>query len=177
MNKYRKFITSAVGFTFVVVAVTGVIFKLFFKTRPLEQIHGWLGLAMVAAAVFHILQNWAPLRNHFRDRRVFALLIPIVAVVVAMYAFAPAGGSRGGKAGEGRRGDDRGRGPNTRVFMDKLSQAHITDVAKALGADTTAVFTSMKADGLTIGAGDQTVQQLAQDNHKSPEGILLYFVK
>ena len=42
MNKHRKYVTSAVGFTFLVVGITGVIFQFFFKNPVLTHIHGWL---------------------------------------------------------------------------------------------------------------------------------------
>jgi DNA-binding transcriptional regulator of glucitol operon len=166
MNKYRKFITSAVGFTFVVVGVTGVIFKLFFKNHPLEQIHGWLGLALVAAAIFHIAQNWAPLRNHFRDRRVFLILIPVIAVI-ACFALSK----------NQSKNEKGGRGPNPRAIIGRLSHGHLNDVAKALGTNPNSIVAAMKAEGLTVENGEQTVEQLAENNHQSSEGILTYFAK
>ena len=160
MNKSRKFVTSGVGFTFVVVGATGVIFKFFFKNHVLEQIHGWLGIALVAAAVVHIVQNWTSLRNHLRDWRVFGLLIPIILVSI-FFSF-------------GRR--EEGGGVTPRAVMHKLAQGNASDVARAFGKDVSSVFASMKNDGIR-GGGDETVQQLARQNQKSPEDILAYFAK
>lgn len=168
MNKYRKFITTSVGFTFLVVGITGVIFQFFFKTQVLEHIHGWLGVAMVAAAILHILQNWKPLQNHLRDGRVFLLLIPVVAVI-ALLTFGLGQKEKGGR-GEGGR-------INPRDVMGKLAQAHAADIAKVFGKDVSAVLSKMKTDGLQADSADATVQELAQNNHKSPEGILVYFIK
>ena len=168
MNKYRKFITSSVGFTFLVVGVTGVIFQFFFKTPVLEHIHGWLGVAMVVTAILHILQNWKPLQNHLRDGRVFLLLIPIVAVI-ALLTFGIGQKEKGGR-GEGGK-------VSSRDVMGKLAQAHAADVAKVFGKDITAVLSQMKTDGFQADRPDATVQELAKDNHKSQEGLLVYFVK
>ena len=142
-----------------VVGTTGVIFKLFFKTHTLEEIHGWLGLAMVAGAVFHIAQNWPSLRRHFTDWRVFTLLAPIL-IVIAFFAF--------GQKGEG------GQGINPRIVVHKLLQARAGDVARAMGRNPDGVFTAMKADGLRVGGIDETIEQLAANNGRQPDGILTY---
>lgn len=168
MNKYRKFITTSVGFTFLVVGATGVIFQFFFKTPVLEHIHGWLGVAMVAAALLHILQNWKPLQNHLRDGRVFLLLIPIVAVI-ALLTFGIGQKEKGGRGAGGK--------VSPRDLIGKLAQAHASDVAKVFGKDVTAVLSKMKGDGLQADSPEATVQELAQGNRQSPEGILVYFVK
>jgi hypothetical protein len=158
MRSYRKFVTSSVAVTFVVVGMTGVIFKLFFKNHALEEIHGWLGLAMVAAAIFHVIQNWGSLRRHLRDRRVYALLVP-VALVCALFA---------GQS-------EPARGINPRRVIHKLTEASVQGVAKALGKDPNQAFAAMKGDGLQAGSAAETIQQLADENHQPPERILSYF--
>ena len=165
MQKYRKFVTSGVGFTFLVVGVTGVIFQFFFKNRVLEHIHGWLGVALVVVAVMHILQNWRPLRHHLREWRVYLLLVPIIATA-AYFTLAQS---------EPRR---QGRGNmNPREVMGKLAKASASDVAKVFGKDVDSVYARMKKDGLHADDKYKSVQDLAADNDKSPEGILAYFVK
>lgn len=158
MSTYRRLVTSSVGFSFVVVGVTGVIFKLFFKNHALEEIHGWLGLAMVAAALFHIVQNWRSLRRHLRDVRVYALLVPI-AVVCLVFA----------------RPNEPARGVNPRRVMRALTQANANDVARTFHKDISRVLASMKADGMGDGSADDTIEQLAQKNQQPPEKILSYF--
>lgn len=159
MKSYRRFVTSSVGFSFVVVGVTGVIFKLWFKSHALEEIHGWLGLAMVTAAIFHIVQNWNSLRRHLRDKRIYALLIPVVCVVALF-----------GLQSEPKRGVNPGR------VVHKLTEANAGDVAKVLGKDAGQVFAAMKRDGLDAGNGSETIAQLAEKNKQPPDKILAYFV-
>lgn len=161
MNKYRKFVTSSVGFTFVVVGITGVIFQFFFKNHVLQEIHGWLGVAMVVVAVTHTLQNWKSLQSHLRDWRVFILLLPMV-LVMAFFAFGQKQASRE---------------VNPKEVIAKLAQANADGLATALGKDVNLVFALMKSDGLQVVGADKTVQQLAQENKKSPASILVYFVK
>jgi hypothetical protein len=161
VNRYRQFFTSGVAFTFLVVGTTGVVFQFFFKTKLLEEIHGWLGVAMVVAAAVHIFQNWRPLKRHLQDRRVYALLIPVL-MLVAFFTF--------GK-------NEKEQGVSPRAVVRKLSQAHAGDVAKTLGKDVDTVYASMKADGLQVRGSDETVQELARDNGRPPETILNYFMK
>ena len=161
MNRYRQFFTSGVAFTFLVVGVTGIIFQFFFKTKLLEEIHGWLGVAMVSAAAVHIFQNWRPLKKHLQDKRVYVLLIPVL-LLIAYFTFAQSG---------------KEPGVSPRAVVRKLAQANAADVARSLGKDVDTVYASMKADGLQVRGKDETVQELAHDNRKQPEAILNYFMK
>jgi hypothetical protein len=162
MNKYRKYVTSSVAFACVVVAVTGVTFKLLFKNHTLEEIHGWIGLGLVAAAIFHIAQNWNPLKSYLRDWRVLGLAVPIV-LVIAVISF-----------GQQRESGER---INPREIAFKLSKASANDLAKVFGKDVNTVFAAMKSDGLRVGDSGETAQELARDNKTSPEWIVSYFEK
>jgi hypothetical protein len=155
--RYRKVITTSVGFCFVVVGITGVIFKLWFKNHALEEIHGWLGLALISAASLHIFQNWGSLRRHLRDKRIYALLLP-VALVCGVFALQR----------------EPPRGMSSRRVIRKLTEASPADVAKVFGKDLNQVFASMKSDGLSTEAAT-TLQQLADRNKQPPEKILDYF--
>ena len=164
MTGTRKFVTTGVGFTFVVVGSTGILFQFFFKNPTLLSIHGWIGTAMVAAAAVHIFQNWKPLRKHLQDRRVFALLVPIVLTITGI-AFASFGEHR----------DDRGGNP--REMMHKLSQASARDLAKVFGKDVETVIDSMNGDGVHVTSPDQTLMQVAEQNKMPPDNLLNYFVR
>jgi hypothetical protein len=161
VNRYRQFFTSGVAFTFLVVGVTGIIFQFFFKTKLLEEIHGWLGVAMVSAAAVHIFQNWRPLKKHLQDKRVYALLVPVL-LLVAYFTFGQ---------------PEKEQGVSPRAVVRKLVQANAADVARTLGKDVDTVYASMKADGLQVRSAGETVQDLARDNRKQPEAILNYFMK
>jgi len=161
VNKYRQFFTTGVGFTFVVVGITGIIFQFFFKNHVLEEIHGWLGVGMVTLAVVHIFQNWRPLKKHLGDRRVFILLLPIL-LVAALFTF-------------GTKEADQGMSP--RAVVRKLVQASASDVAKVFGKDVDTVFASMRSAGLHAGNTADTVQEIARDNHRPADAILIYFVR
>jgi hypothetical protein len=161
MNESRKFITSGLGFTFAIVGTTGVIFKLFFKNKLLESIHGWFGLAVVVIAIIHILQNWGSLFRHLRKPRVYLLLIPI-ALAVALIS-------------TGHRQEKRTI--NSRVVMSKLANANAADLARVFGKSADQVFAKMAKDGLVVSEANPSIEDLAQCNQQPPEAILRYFIE
>jgi len=158
MHTFRRFVTSSVGFSFIIVGLTGVIFKFFFKNHTLEEIHAWVGLVMVAAALFHIIQNWNALKRHLLDTRVYALLIPI-GVICGLIVL---------------RGEPKA-GLNPRRVMRQITQASADNVAKTFGKDVHQVIISMQKDGIAVDSSEETLAQLAEKNHRPPEKILAYF--
>ena len=72
---------------------------------------------------------------------------------------------------------DTAHAQNRQRTLRKLSQAHAGDVAKTLGKDVDTVYASMKADGLQVRGGDETVEELARGSDRPPEAILTYFMK
>ncbi|MBN8711839.1 MAG: hypothetical protein BGO12_15735 [Verrucomicrobia bacterium 61-8] len=195
MNRFRRFVTSGVGLTFLVVGATGVLFQFFFKTRLLVQIHTWLGLAMVAFALIHILQNWRSMLGHLRDWRVYSLLIP-AGLAIWYISLQPHRDGRREMAGRGPRteegrgdgnfrrenegggretaGQDRRRGG--RNLAAKLSSAHADGLASAFDTDIAVIVTTMKNAGLQVADNHQTVLEIATQNGKAPEEILSYFI-
>jgi hypothetical protein len=150
-----------VGYTFVVVGITGVIFKFILKNHPLEEIHGWLGLTMVVAAIIHIFHNWKSLRVYLREPRVLALMIPIV-FAIGFFALSP--------------GEPKSE-LHPREVIHKLSMASAVDVAKVFGQDVKSVVSHMRSEGLQVSTETETIDALADENHQQPEAILTYFVK
>lgn len=158
-SKYRKFITTAVGFCFLVVGVTGVIFQFWFKNNILQDIHGWLGVGMVAFALLHITQNWKALTHHMQDKRVFLLLVPVCAVAFYLTTLPRESGKI-----------------NAKKIVHLLEEAKLDGVAAVFKQDPSTVISAMKEDGITA-QSRETIEQIAQNNHASPDKILGYFVK
>ncbi len=193
MNKFRRFVTSGVGLTFLVVGATGVLFQFFFKTRPLVQIHAWLGVAMVAVALIHIVQNWRSMLGHLRDWRVYSLVIPAGLAIwyVSQHSHKEGRREMAGRGprteegrGEGNSRREAGEGGNasqerrrgSRDFIAKLSAAHMDGLASAFDKDIAAVVTAMKGAGLQVADNHLTILEIASQNQKAPEEILAYFV-
>ena len=158
MEKFRKYVTTGVGFAFLVVGTTGVIFKLFFKNHTLEEIHGWAGLWLVTFVIFHIVQNGKPLARYLKNPRVYWVAVPLIAIIVSE-AFNPENREK--------------RGPNPRQVVHRLADGHLRDVAKVFAQDAGAVAQAMEKDGLKVSSPDATIAEIARDNQKPPEQLLL----
>jgi len=162
LEKYRKYVTTGVGFAFLVVGTTGVTFKLFFKTHTLEEIHGWAGIWLVLFVIFHIAQNWQPLARYLKNPRVYWVAIPLLAIILSE-TFNPENKEKPGM--------------NPRAVVHKLVEGHFSDIAKVFGKDENAVEAAMKQDGLKITTFGATLEEIARENNKPAEQLLPYFAK
>lgn len=164
MSRYnfRRWVTSSVGFTFLIVGSTGVFFKLFYTNHTVQDVHGWMGVALVLAALFHIYNNWVSLRGHLADRRIYLLLLPIL-IAICVIVFAPDD-------------EEEGKGPKPKQIVAQLSHGRTVDVAKALGQDTDSVMAAMKQDGIKVQNSDETLETIANANGKPLGMILRYFM-
>jgi len=162
VGNLRQYVTTGVGFSFLVVGATGIVFQFFFKTKPLENIHGWLGVGLCALAIGHIFQNRKSLFKHLRQPRVFLLLIPVLGIIGFFMANAPKPAQRG---------------INVRQIVGKLVEAPVQDVAKLMGADLNETMASMQKDGLTTTSGSESIRALADRNKRPPDQVLAYFFK
>lgn len=158
MNAFRKYITSGTGFSFLVVASTGLFFKFFFKSHALEEIHGWVGILMMILAILHLYQNWKAFLNHLKDLKVWLNLIPIV-FIVALFSL-----------GES---DNNQIGP--KQVMGNLFSSNITVVSEVFKQNPENVLLKMKNGGLNIDSSAQTLSEIAEENQKKPQDLLIYF--
>jgi hypothetical protein len=111
---YRAFVSVLAGFTFLAMAVTGLV--MFFapscriardtswtvggySKEQWTAVHVWFSIAFVIAAAFHVYLNWAALTNYFKTRLhqgfafrpewVSALVICAVIGIGTVYEVAP----------------------------------------------------------------------------------------
>lgn len=159
MNSYRKYITSGVAFSFLVVGSTGLFLKFFFKNHPIENIHTWLGISMVALGTIHVFQNRLSMFNHLKEKKVFYLLIPIVIVILGFSLFEV----------------NEEKGLNPRIVMQNLIQSKLVTVAEVLKKDPRSVLIKMQQEGLDVTGPDQTLEEIAKINRKVPREMLKFF--
>ena len=140
---------------------SGVFFKLFFKTALLVEIHGWMGMAMFAAAVVHIAQNWVSIKSYLRDWRVLTLILPIL-VAVCYFVF-------------WQKETDRGVKP--RQLLVRLANGSMENVAKALGKNPDAMVQLMRQEGIKVDGFKETINETAKQNQMIPEKVFGYFFR
>ena len=87
------------GLTFAVAAVTGLIMFFNYKNGSITQLHQWIGLAFLAAAVWHVCINWRAFSSYLKSPA-FWVGLAAVAIICALILALP--GGRGQGQGRGR---------------------------------------------------------------------------
>lgn len=86
--KSKNLVSLSVALVFFALSVTGVLIYLGFKNHAVDHIHAWFGILFVAAAAFHIVNNWPSITAYSKDRRTGGvrreLMVP--AVVTLLFA-------------------------------------------------------------------------------------------
>ncbi len=159
MNNLRKYFTTATAFSFFLVGGTGLYFKIFSKNHTLEEIHTWVGIMMVIAALVHLYQNLKSMTNHLKQIGVYLTLIPIL-IIIGIFTLG---------------GEKEDRGINPRMAMEKLVQSKVVTVSEVFKKQPQDVLLAMKNDGIESTSADQTLEEIAQNNHVAPPKVLSYF--
>jgi len=78
----RSFLSPAVAFTFIAVALTGILLLFHIHFPGIKDIHDWVGLAFVIFGVFHLAINWKPFEKHLRNRdaRIALVLVAVLTI-------------------------------------------------------------------------------------------------
>ncbi|WP_051249706.1 DUF4405 domain-containing protein [Maridesulfovibrio zosterae] len=71
----RSFLSPAVAFTFIPVALSGLFLLFHVRFDGIKGIHQWLGLAFIIFCSFHIMVNWRCLLKYFSKREAHVALI------------------------------------------------------------------------------------------------------
>lgn len=146
--KSKNLVSLTVALVFLVLSVTGLLIYFAQGSHAVEHIHAWFGVMFVAAALFHIVNNWASITGYTKDRRTGSIrrefVIPaLIAVVVAggIAADLPVFGKLANAGKTLVRGDrPRQDGPLSQASVDSIARATETAYADALSKqDTTAI--------------------------------------
>ena len=83
--KSKNLVSLSVAAVFIVLSITGLLTYFGQESHTVEHTHAWFGVLFVAAAIFHIVNNWASLKGYSTDRKVGGIRRElIVASVVAL---------------------------------------------------------------------------------------------
>lgn len=66
--KKKNLVSLSVSVSFLVLSVTGLLIYFGQGAHAVEHIHAWFGILFVAAAIFHIANNWTSLQAYTRSR-------------------------------------------------------------------------------------------------------------
>jgi len=66
--KRKNFVSLMMSFAFLAISSTGLLMYFDFKPGPVKGIHVLFGLILIGFAIFHIMNNWGPLKSYMREK-------------------------------------------------------------------------------------------------------------
>ncbi|MCB1534730.1 MAG: DUF4405 domain-containing protein [Rhodoblastus sp.] len=96
MRISREWATPLTIGVFGLMAVTGGLMFFHLDTRLNKLAHEWLGWAMIAFAIFHVMANWLAFKRYFMSSNLARGLVGSFAVVLALSFVTPQGAQKQG---------------------------------------------------------------------------------
>ena len=145
LNAQRPWITPLVTGLFLLMAITGSLMFFHLDIGLNKTAHEWLGWAMVAGVVLHVLLNVNAFKRHLTNTT-SRWVLGACAAVLAL-TFIPLGGATGGK-------------PPFAAPVQALARTPLTTVAEVAGVSVTEVRARLTAAGVVSQSDTQSVQDL-----------------
>lgn len=144
----RRWATPVVMASFIFMAGTGVLMFFHWQSPLQKELHEWLGWALVAAVLLHVLSNLAAFKRHFTGERLAAGLLVVAALLVAGTSFV-------------RPADNKGASVSA-VAVQALSKAPLRTLAEVFGLSVAEARQTLAAAGLELAQDDSTLDAAAQ---------------
>jgi len=81
----RTWVSPFVAFSFLVMAVTGILMLLHFKGHAISSLHEWMGVIFVIGGVLHVILNWNGFLSCFQSKQsLFAILLVVALSLLLM---------------------------------------------------------------------------------------------
>ncbi len=145
LNAHRPWITPLVIGIFGLMAITGSLMFFHLDTGLNQSAHEWLGWALVAGVVLHVVLNVKAFKRHLTNTTGRWVLGACTAVLAL--SFVPLGGEVGGK-------------PPFAAPVQALARAPLTKVADVAGLSVTEVRARLSAAGVANQSNTQSIQDL-----------------
>jgi hypothetical protein len=163
--KSKNLVSLSVALIFLVLSVTGLLIYFAQGSHAVDHIHAWFGILFVAAAVFHIVNNWSSILGYTKNRRTGGIRQEFV--IPALVAIVFAGGiaadlpvfSKLANAGKDLvRGDKPKRGgPLAQPTVDSIARATEAAYANAFSKGDTVTIGKLLTDKTAILTEDGTL--------------------
>lgn len=167
--KSKNLVSLSVALVFLVLSVTGLLIYFAQGSHAVDHIHAWFGILFVAAAVFHIVNNWSSIMGYSKNRRTGGIRREVVipALITAVFAGGIAADlpvfSKLANAGKVLvRGDKPKRGgPLAQAAVDSIARATETAYASAFSEKDTAAIGKIVAKKMVVLTEDGTMRNEA----------------
>ena len=175
--KSKNLVSLSVALVFLVLSTTGLLIYFGQGSHPVEHVHAWFGVLFVAAALFHIVNNWASITAYSRDRKTGGIqrefIIPALIAVLFTAGIAADLPVFGGLANAGKslfRGNGPRRGgPLMQPAVDSIARATEAAYANAFSKGDTAAIGAIIDSKTAILAEDGTMKNGAERLMAKPE--------
>ena len=154
--KTRSWATPLCIGSFVIVGFSGILMFLEINLGLLKVAHEWLGVILVLAVIAHVLINLKMFLRYFTKPAGIAIIAVIIIAGSVM----------------GFMGNNENRRPPFKTIMEQMQTSSLSVVAPVVKDTPEFLLIKLQAQGLTVKDVNQTIQQIAQSNRKSPMDVM-----
>lgn len=153
----RNLATPLTASVFVVIGVSGLMLFFGLFEGSVKEMHEWIGVAFVAAALLHVVKNWNPLQIMLKQRvtRLSALAVALVAAVFI-------GGALIGGEEENP----------IRVIARAVENAPLEASAAVLGISQDEIFARLRVAGIEPAADARSLADIIQKSGADPRRVM-----
>ncbi|WP_193081729.1 DUF4405 domain-containing protein [Pseudooceanicola spongiae] len=144
----RKWATPMVASTFLITGVTGVALYFHSGGTLSRDAHIWVGFAVLAVAVLHIVMNWRPVKGYLKRPLPAAILaLGVVATVLSSVTLTPT--------------DPDVPTVNPGMVFGALTTAPVSALAQLVGKQPDAFVATLQAQGFSDASLTSTIADLS----------------
>lgn len=148
----RDWATPVVMACFTLMACTGVLMFFHWHSPLQKEVHEWLGWALVAAVLVHVLSNLPAFKRHFTGHRRAAVLLAVTLAVVA--------GTSLVRPPEGKGSSVSG------IAVQALSRAPLHTLAEVFGLSAAEARQALAGAGLSVQDDNASLDAAAQGSRE-----------
>ena len=152
-----RFSTPIVIAVFAVSAVTGVLLFFHLGERLIKELHEWMGVVFVVAALLHAVRNGRALLLHARRPTLWIAAALVVATAAAFIVPALAA----------REGGNEG----TRQLVQAVMRAPLEQVAPIVATTAPELTERLTAAGFTVAGPSASLSDIARASGRSPQEL------
>lgn len=153
MKIKRNIVTPYITFSFIVIALSGILMFFHVFDGYTEVLHEIIGLMFVIFSILHIVVNWKSLKSHFKKK---AFIVSFILTLLLSTGIIIIG---------------NGHGEHKRFIMQKLTEADIVNTCEILQIDYQEAEMILRSNNIIIGKS-KTIDGVGLKNHKCPDEIL-----
>lgn len=152
----KKSATPLAMALFMVIAVSGTMLFFHVGEDLVKELHEWLGIAFVTAAILHVYRNWSSFKKYFQQRLLWAILT--LTIVVTLAFVVPAGllGQRHG----------------IRFIVDAVTTAPLQQIAPVLGTSYEDMRARFAEQGIVIDNPAISLREIAHHSKRELPEVL-----